>query len=121
MLRPFLKLVLAQIYRYIRFFFFSFDSIIDKYFLSFSIFQGWKEQVGKVYRRCLQVHPDKADLRVSSGRYELEQALADISSEQAGKATADSGLRVENARTVFMEAIRFHPKVLARQITTLLC
>ena len=69
------------------------------------IFQGWKEQVGKVYRRCLQVHPDKVDLRVSSGRYELEQALADISSEKTGKGSTDSGLRVENARTVFMEEI----------------
>ena len=80
-------------------------------FLVSLIFQGWKEQVGKVYRRCLQVHPEKADLRVSSGRYELEQALADISSEKTGKGSTDSGLRVENARTVFMEAIRFHPKV----------
>ena len=80
-------------------------------FLISLIFQGWKEQVGKVYRRCLQVHPEKADLRVSSGRYELEQALADISSEKTGKGSTDSGLRVENARTVFMEAIRFHPKV----------
>jgi len=90
---------------------FSGDLKIWSSHIAFLIKIGWKEQVGKVYRRCLQVHPDKAVLRVSSGRHELEQALADISSEQAGKATADdSGLRVENARTVFMEAIRFHPK-----------
>jgi len=89
---------------------FSADLKIWSSHIAFLIKIGWKEQVGKVYRRCLQVHPDKADLRVSSGRYELEQALADISSEKTGKGSTDSGLRVENARTVFMEAIRFHPK-----------
>ena len=64
----------------------------------FEWFQGWKEQVGKVYRRCLQVHPDKVDIRISSARYELDLAMADERSDAS--AAADSGLRVENARFV---------------------
>ena len=54
--------------------------------------------MGKVYRRCLQVHPDKVDIRISSARYELDLAMADERSDAS--AAADSGLRVENARFV---------------------
>ena len=32
----------------------------------------WTESIGKIYRRMLQVHPDKVDLWISAGRHELE-------------------------------------------------
>jgi len=86
---------------------FSGDLKIWSSHIAFLSQMGWKEQVGKVYRRCLQVHPDKVDIRISSARYELDLAMADERSDAS--AAADSGLRVENARTILMEAIRFHP------------
>lgn len=87
---------------------FSGDLKIWSSHIAFLSQMGWKEQVGKVYRRCLQVHPDKVDVRISSARYELDLAMAD-ERDSSTSATADSGLRVENARTILMEAIRFHP------------
>jgi len=90
---------------------FSADLKIWSSHIAFLIKVGWKEQVGKVYRRCLQVHPDKVDLRICSARYELEQAVSDDTTNPSGTVPAnDSGLRVENARTILMEAIRFHPE-----------
>ena len=43
----------------------------------------------------LQVHPDKVHLWISAARFELSQA---------------EGIHIENARTILMEALRFHPK-----------
>ena len=57
----------------------------------------WTESIGKIYRRMLQVHPDKIDLWISAGRHELE----DNSSKNINN--------IENARTLFMEGLRFHP------------
>jgi len=91
---------------------FSGDLKIWSSHIAFLIKVGWKEQVGKVYRRCLQVHPDKVDIRICSARYELEQAVSDDKASNPNRATDptnDSGLRVENARTILMEAIRLHP------------
>jgi len=87
---------------------FSGDLKIWSSHIAFLSQMGWKEQVGKVYRRCLQVHPDKVDVRISSARYELDLAMAE-DRDSSSSASADSGLRVENARTILMEAIRFHP------------
>jgi len=66
--------------------------------IAFLVKIDWKEYVGKVYRRMLQVHPDKVNLWISAARFEL------------GPGNDDNGLKVENARTILMEAIRFHPK-----------
>jgi len=89
---------------------FSGDLKIWSSHIAFLIKVGWKEQVGKVYRRCLQVHPDKVDLRICSARYELEQAMSDDTKAVPSPSPSnDCGLRVENARTILMEAIRFHP------------
>ena len=54
----------------------------------------WTETVGKVYRRMLQVHPDKVKLWIAAARFELEENIGNV----------------ENARTIYMEAMRFHPE-----------
>ena len=58
----------------------------------------WNESIGKIYRRMLQVHPEKVDLWISAGRHELD----DGSNKNINN--------IENARTLFMEALRFHPR-----------
>jgi len=58
----------------------------------------WTESIGKIYRRMLQVHPDKVDLWISAGRHELEND------------NNKNINNIENARTLFLEGLRFHPR-----------
>ena len=59
----------------------------------------WNESIGKIYRRMLQVHPDKVNLWISAGRFEID-----------GNNTNKKVNYIENARTIFMEGLRFHPQ-----------
>ena len=52
----------------------------------------------------LQVHPDKVDLWISAARFEMDKPAA------SSAAAVEVGMQTENARTILMEAIRFHPK-----------
>jgi len=75
--------------------------------IAFLVKMDWKEMVGKVYRRMLQVHPEKINLWISAARFEMGSGGQ---SGERGDGGGCTGLSVENARTILMEAIRFHPK-----------
>ena len=76
---------------------FAGDLMIWSSHIAFLKEMKWNESIGKIYRRMLQVHPDKIELWLSAGRHELE----DNNSKKINN--------IENARTLFMEGLRFHP------------
>ena len=78
---------------------FAGDLMIWSSHMAFLKEMKWTEQIGKIYRRMLQVHPEKVDLWISAGRYEL-----------GNNASNKNANNIENARTIFMEGLRFHPR-----------
>ena len=77
---------------------FAGDLMVWSSHMAFLKEMGWDESIGKIYRRMLQVHPEKANLWISAGRYEL--------GDKSGVKDLEN---IENARTIFMEGLRFHP------------
>ena len=80
---------------------FAGDLMVWSSHMAFLKEMGWTESISKIYRRMLQVHPDKVNLWISAGRSELEGYESDKKVNN-----------IENARTIFMEGLRFHPQAI---------
>lgn len=72
---------------------FASDTKIWTSHIAFLKEQGWRSAVSKIYRRMLQEHQNNIGMWIAAAKFEME----------------DVG-NAETARTVMLEAIRFHPK-----------